>query len=516
MSFGDRAIRKPANMFRKSRGKFMLNAKKSANVIFGISSGLSAAALMGSVPAVAAPNGSSQLKDTITETLGACGAEGQRACTIVERSDPCDAGLKMTRLIFGKCVSDEEEIEPEAERQFRPVRADSISDVDVLRFARAAYHLPHHDQRDFGGAAAPVMIGCNRGDRLEACASQGVWTDDKLDDEYGQLEYFFTAKNGMQVGLYHYKETDQFILAFAGTNTRKSEDLIEDVKIAISAPVDRAFYTTLAQQVAARMNALNPGATPDKHLTVTGHSLGGFQAQIFAALSKVALYTTFSSPSATRSILTSRITRATSTSRGKDLRREGDSVAELVPETNGARITYTATPYTAGSPGNRWAWFKAQHDHGGFLSHLEAGGRPYGRVNFKGQKLRSKKKGFLTGARYCVTGNINPFNGWFNVGLCTSGVTFNFDRNGMFRNRRVNDAYQTCLQAGGKGARVFMTQCDGGSDQIWQHRGTQFRNAKTGKCLDWSQNNTTHLITWDCNGAVNQQWEFYKPTVRRP
>ncbi|QTD54466.1 ricin-type beta-trefoil lectin domain protein [Parasphingorhabdus cellanae] len=485
--------------------------------VISLSIGLSAAALALNVPIAAASASPSAARDTIAGTLGACGAEGQRSCTILERSDPCDPGLKLTKLIFGRCVV-QEEARQEAERQYRPIRADAIADKTLLKFAIASYSLPHHDERELGGQQDfPSKFGCNRGDRENICTSSGIWEDDKIGDEHGRLEYFLTADNGMQAGLYHYAETDQFVLAFAGTDASKHADLTEDVKLATSQPVDRNLYTTLVKQVSARMKVLNRDARMDRQLTVTGHSLGGFQAQVFAAFCKVARFTTFSSPSAIGSIGATMKIPATSHTRGRHLYREGDSVADLVLGQYGTRIKYTATPYKLSTIGNRVSWFKEQHNKENFLKHLEKGGRPYGHVNFNGEKLRSKKVGgWPLRARYCVIGNLNPLNGRFKVGLCTSGVTFDFDRNGMFRNKRVNDAYQTCMQAGGNGARVFMAQCNGGPSQIWRHRGDQFINAKTGKCLDWSQRNKSHLITWNCTGSLNQKWEFYKPTLTQP
>jgi Ricin-type beta-trefoil lectin domain len=65
------------------------------------------------------------------------------------------------------------------------------------------------------------------------------------------------------------------------------------------------------------------------------------------------------------------------------------------------------------------------------------------------------------------------------------------------------------------GNSVDLYRCNGTGAQQWvpwfNGNGEGLYNPQSGKCLDdpnWSQNASTQLDIWTCNGGQNQQWQF--------
>jgi hypothetical protein len=62
------------------------------------------------------------------------------------------------------------------------------------------------------------------------------------------------------------------------------------------------------------------------------------------------------------------------------------------------------------------------------------------------------------------------------------------------------------------GTQVKLYDCNGGSNQQWNHTsGRQLRAYAGAKCLDAYNNGTTagtQVVIWDCTGAANQQWNL--------
>lgn len=71
-----------------------------------------------------------------------------------------------------------------------------------------------------------------------------------------------------------------------------------------------------------------------------------------------------------------------------------------------------------------------------------------------------------------------------------------------------------CLGLARVGAGIIQSPCDGAEDQLWARDGGAFRNSANGLCLDVpgaSLANGAKLITWACNGGVNQTWRYEAP-----
>lgn len=391
-----------------------------------------------------------------------------------------------------------------------------------MQAAILGYNIPHYNGPVGAGPTGslrPKFLACNATDQAQKCKSLDIWKQNKISSETDgnttwadqgfNIEYFYTSENGIQAGLFRH-QSGAFMLAFAGTDFSRTNDRMRDLGLALGAPIYDDQYQTIAKSVTARMEALD--ADPLLDLAVTGHSLGGFEAQVYAVINTVNRVVTFSAPGAGASLQNRR--SATLERDMKNHVREGDVVPLAGGKRYGETLIHTATKFDPSSVNQsrvayEKGWIFAQHNKGKFLGHLKTKKPPYGHINFRNVRLQSHQRS--GGLKPCARGSVYPTVLTLTMGLCPLATTFNFTRNGYLTNKRAIEPMQVCVGARRRGEPVIMGQCTGAANQIWEHRGDdRLRNKETGHCLDFARGrkHKNKLITWNCNDGLNQKWKF--------
>ena len=364
-------------------------------------------------------------------------------------------------------------------------------------------------------------VACNKTDRAEICRALVdndigfSWRTDDVVSNGGDrstlsLEYIHTVDSGLQAALYRQANSNAFVLAFAGT--KKANDIPAGLGLTVGASPSPRIFQKIARDVTARMDTLTAGSRHPRKLQITGHSLGGYHAQLMSTVLASDALVTFNSPGsgATRAKWSVGNTRA---KKALHYVRRQDKV-HLAGGSHFAPATY---------------FFEAQHHNlhglGQFREHLRTNPLTVGSDVHTNKVLMSFETtksliGRIPGisrlvkgqAKVCARGSADPRDLQLKAGSCIAATTFNYTSTGFILNFRTlaGETKPRCFQENGNSRPVTMEVCNGSRRQAWKPNGPRLRNVRTGRCLDMSKggNNAGQLITYTCHDGLNQKWRF--------